>query len=78
MLNQELTQYATWRLWPVHAVARIFGVLVHVNGVPFGSNRTVMFHRAASCELTGGPNPLVSGSSCSPIRPKRTEACCDR
>jgi len=39
MRNQKLTQYPTWRLWPVHAVARLFGVLVKVDGYPFGSNR---------------------------------------
>lgn len=39
MVNQKLTQYRKWRLWPVHAVAKLFGVLVKVDGFPFGSNR---------------------------------------
>lgn len=41
MRNQNLTQYTAWRLWPVHAIAKLFGVLVHVNGFPFGSSRNV-------------------------------------
>jgi len=39
MLNQQLTQYPAWRLWPVHIVAKIFGIQVKVEGLPFGSNR---------------------------------------
>jgi len=39
MRNAELTQYAAWRLWPVHVVAKMFGVLVKVEGFPFGSAR---------------------------------------
>lgn len=41
MLNQKLTHHNKWRLWPVHAVAKLFGVLIHVNGVPFGSSRHI-------------------------------------
>lgn len=32
--------HARWRVLPVHLVAKLLGVLVHVEGMPFGSNRT--------------------------------------
>lgn len=31
--------HAKWRVLPVHLVAKLFGVLVHVDGAPFGSSR---------------------------------------
>jgi len=37
--NAKLTIYPAWRVWLVHLVAKPLGVLVHVNGYPFGSNR---------------------------------------
>lgn len=40
MKNSELTQYPAWRLWPIHLVAKLFGVLVKVDAMPYGSLRT--------------------------------------
>jgi len=47
--NAKLTIYPAWRVWPVHLVARLFGVLVHVDGFPFGSGR-VFRKNQGSCE----------------------------
>jgi len=37
--NAEGTIYPAWRVLPVHWVAKLFGVLVHVGAMPFGSIR---------------------------------------
>lgn len=29
----------SWRLWLVHIVAKSVGVLVHVHGMPYGTNK---------------------------------------
>ncbi|WP_219116104.1 hypothetical protein [Janthinobacterium sp. UMAB-56] len=34
------TTHARWRVLPVHLVAKLFGVLIKVEAMPFGSNRT--------------------------------------
>ena len=39
MKNAQLTQYPAWRIWPVHIVAKLFGVLVKVDAMPYGSGR---------------------------------------
>lgn len=39
MKNAQLTQYPAWRIWPVHIVAKLFGVLVKVDAMPYGSVR---------------------------------------
>ena len=39
MKNAQLTQYPAWRIWPVHIVAKLFGVLVKVDAMPYGSLR---------------------------------------
>jgi len=69
MKNVELTQYGAWRLRPVHLVAKAFGVLVKVDGIPFGSNRL--------CDLTPGVNgstaalsdPRLPSEGCTSKRP---------
>lgn len=53
MINQELTQYPAWRLWPVHLVAKLFGVPVKVDGYPFGSSATGGVSGAAEGGTTG-------------------------
>lgn len=44
MLNQQFTRYPAWRLLPIHLIATLFGVRVHVDGLPFGA------HRGRACE----------------------------
>jgi hypothetical protein len=39
MKNASLTRYRAWRLWPIHLVAKAMGVLVKVDGLPFGANK---------------------------------------
>lgn len=38
MVNAKLTT-TPWRARLIHVVAKIFGVLVHIEGFPFGSAR---------------------------------------
>ncbi|MDF2861373.1 MAG: Uncharacterized protein K0S02_1645 [Achromobacter mucicolens] len=59
VINQKLTQYPAWRLWPVHVVAKLFGVLVKVDAMPFGSRRMFRKNQAAS----SGPGETPSASS---------------
>lgn len=38
--NANLTSYgAGWRIWLLAAVAKALGVLIHVEGIPFGASR---------------------------------------
>ncbi|MNL72705.1 hypothetical protein D3C87_1980570 [compost metagenome] len=53
MINQKLTQYPAWRLWPVHVAAKLFGVLVTVDGLPFGSGAGNHPCLAGSGQVTG-------------------------
>lgn len=41
MHNRKLTRYPAWRLWPVHALAKLLNVAVKVDGLPFGADRKV-------------------------------------
>ncbi|MCV9940926.1 hypothetical protein OIU35_31635 [Boseaceae bacterium BT-24-1] len=41
MHNLKLIYQAAWRVRIVHYVAKALGVLVHVDGMPFGSARIV-------------------------------------
>ena len=47
--------HAKWRVLPVHLVAKLFGVLVHVDGAPFGSSRTYLTSREGQPGVCGGP-----------------------
>jgi len=51
--NAKLTMYPPWRVWLVHLFAKPLGVLVHVEGFPFGSarllRREVNFSSGAGC-----------------------------
>lgn len=41
MLNLHLVEdQPRWRVWLVAWCARIIGVCIHVEGIPFGSNRS--------------------------------------
>ena len=53
--------HAKWRVLPVHLVAKLFGVLVHVEGMPFGSARTYLTSPSGRPGVCGGP----TGSSTS-------------
>lgn len=70
MRNQKLTQYRSWRLWPVHMIAKLFGVLVHVNGIPFGSSRNVLYVQGVDGSV--GPRPggdaMLDGDSIELLR----------
>lgn len=59
MKNSELTQYSAWRIWPVHIVAKLFGVLVKVDAMPYGSLR-IWRKNNRHCN---GPGETPSGSS---------------
>ncbi|SIQ21409.1 hypothetical protein SAMN05880566_102209 [Janthinobacterium sp. TND4EL3] len=48
------TTHARWRILPVHLVAKLFGVLIKVEGLPFGSNRTQLANPPRPEEITGG------------------------
>jgi hypothetical protein len=34
--NHELTRYGEWRVRAMHRVAKALGLLVHIDGLPFG------------------------------------------
>lgn len=46
--------HARWRVLPVHLVAKLFGVLIKVEGMPFGSNRTHLANPPRPEDITGG------------------------
>ena len=48
------TTHARWRVLPVHMVAKLFGVLIKVEGMPFGSNRTHLANAPRREDLVGG------------------------
>lgn len=52
-MNHTAT-HARWRVLPVHLVAKLFGVLINVEGMPFGSNRTHLANPPRREELVGG------------------------
>lgn len=64
MKNAELTQYPAWRLWPVHLIAKLFGVLVKVDAMPYGSLR-ILRKNNRHCSGPGETSTEPSGSSCS-------------
>lgn len=48
------TTHARWRILPVHLVAKLFGVLIKVEGMPFGSNRTRLASPPHREDVAGG------------------------
>lgn len=46
--------HARWRTLPVHLVAKLFGVLVKVEGRPYGSNRTQLAAPPRQETIVGG------------------------
>ena len=48
------TTHARWRVLPVHLVAKLFGVLIKVEGMPFGSNRTRLASPPHREDVAGG------------------------
>ncbi|WP_035819832.1 hypothetical protein [Janthinobacterium sp. RA13] len=47
------TTHARWRVLPVHLVAKLFGVLIKVEGMPFGSSRTHLANPPRPEDITG-------------------------
>lgn len=55
MVNVKLIEHQPhWRVALIHIVAKIIGVAVHVEGLPFGSWRNVQRQRAVSCSGSAG------------------------
>ncbi len=49
----------SWRLVILSYVARALGLMVHVEGFPYGSRRNIDFSgRTESCGACDGPNPI--------------------
>jgi len=46
--------HAKWRVLPVHLVAKLFGVLLKVEGLPFGSSRTYLKSPNGQIGVNGG------------------------
>ena len=44
MINANLTIYAGWKLRVIHIVAKMLGVLVKVDGIPYGCNKAHIRH----------------------------------
>lgn len=44
MINANLTIYAGWKLRIIHIVAKMLGVLVKVDGIPYGCNKAHIRH----------------------------------
>lgn len=64
--------HAKWRVLPVHLVAKLLGVLVHVEGMPFGSARNYLSSAEKSIGVSGGPI-CSSVPACASAPP---ETCC--
>jgi hypothetical protein len=39
MMNLRLVQQDAWRVRLIHYVAKAAGLLIHIDGIPFGSSR---------------------------------------
>jgi hypothetical protein len=49
MINANLISHApAWKLAIIHYVAKALGVLVKVEGIPFGSNRNIKLHHTGN------------------------------
>lgn len=63
------TTHARWRVLPVHLVAKLFGVLIKVEGMPFGSSRTHLANPPRREDVVGsqvGGQLAACGSSSPP------------
>lgn len=64
----RLPTHARWRVLPVHLVAKLFGVLIKVEGMPFGSNRTRRANPPRREDVVGGQFALGASDSHYPDR----------
>lgn len=55
-MNHTAT-HARWRVLPVHLVAKLFGVLIKVEGMPFGSRRKHLANPPRREDVVGGQFP---------------------
>jgi hypothetical protein len=63
MMNLQLVQYQPrWRVWLVATFARIVGVLIHVEGIPFGSSRNDT-QRGETARENGNAQSLQQGAT---------------
>lgn len=62
------TTHVRWRVLPVHLVAKLFGVLIKVEGMPFGSNRTHLANPPRREEVVGGQLAACASNSPPPDR----------
>lgn len=73
------TTHARWRVLPVHLVAKLFGVLIKVEGLPFGSNRTRLANPPRREDVVGGPaagqrsEPVIHGVDGMPVNCPKNE-----
>jgi hypothetical protein len=66
------TTHARWRVLLVHLVAKLFGVLIKVEGMPFGSSRTHLANpprrEAVTGSQVGSPLTVCGSGSQAPDR----------
>ena len=67
-MNHTAT-HARWRILPVHLVAKLFGVLIKVEGMPFGSNRTHLVNSPHREDVAGGQVGYQFGTCASSAPP---------
>lgn len=65
--------YAKWRIAPVAVVAKLFGVLVHIEGFPHGSNRLYLADRKKRPPLVNGG--VGHSAACASTGPAETCGC---
>lgn len=68
MYNLNLVTQDSWRVRIVHYVAKAVGLLVHVEGIPFGTNRiyqrgTIEAQRHAQTAMARGEFKLTAQNS---------------
>lgn len=51
--------FANWRLVVLHHVAQALGLLVHVEGFPYGSRRNIDFGRNESGICQSAAKPII-------------------
>lgn len=72
----HIATHARWRVLPVHLVAKLFGVLIKVEGMPFGSNRTHLANPPRREDVVGGQagGQLAACASSSPAPDRDRDA----
>lgn len=55
-MNRTIT-HARWRVLPVQLVAKLFGMLIKVEGMPFGSSRVHLANPPRREDVAGGQFP---------------------